>query len=155
MSEPQEDPDNVPQLPSYSSSGAVTPGVHLEGRSAYIEPPKPPSADAPSDSAHIPGPPWGANASHGWTETGRSSAPGHERGGTAEGAEILRRLSLTDEPTQKHNITEQDPRAANPGLSLTGRVISTSFCVPYSIGYNGPGLDWVSSSLLTMSRSIC
>ena len=34
-----------------------------------------------------------------------------------------------------------DPKSAFPGLSLTGSVISATFCVPYALDFNGS--DWV------------
>lgn len=36
---------------------------------------------------------------------------------------------------------DSDPKAAYPNLSLTGAVISATFCVPYALDWNGS--DWV------------
>lgn len=44
---------------------------------------------------------------------------------------------------QKMDATvSKDPKSAFPGLALTGSVISATFCVPYSLAYNGS--NWVS-----------
>lgn len=43
---------------------------------------------------------------------------------------------------QQQNATvDIDPKAAYPNLSLTGAVISATFCVPYALDWNGS--DWV------------
>ena len=48
-----------------------------------------------------------------------------------------------EQPQRKASLTDIDPRAAFPSLSLTGSVISAAFCVPYSLEYR-KGSDWVS-----------
>jgi trehalose 6-phosphate synthase/phosphatase len=38
-------------------------------------------------------------------------------------------------------LADKDPRAAHPGLGLSGRVISANFAIPYRVGYSA-GKDW-------------
>ena len=44
----------------------------------------------------------------------------------------------------------KDPRSAFPGLTLTGSVISATFCVPYSMDYDGQ--DWVRKPVFCRHR---
>jgi hypothetical protein len=55
-------------------------------------------------------------------------------------------MSLSSPGLQrKDSIADADPRAANPGLGLSGGVISATFCIPHSLQLRN-GADWVSSS---------
>lgn len=72
--------------------------------------------------------------------------------GSPSGEELLRRLSLTG--ARPHpDFEDLDPRAAHPGLTLSGNVISATFCVPYKIGYTTTG-EWVGSACRTHKVSI-
>jgi trehalose 6-phosphate synthase/phosphatase len=42
---------------------------------------------------------------------------------------------------EKKELADKDPRAAHPGLNLSGRVLSATFAIPYKVGYS-PGKDW-------------
>jgi trehalose 6-phosphate synthase/phosphatase len=81
----------------------------------------------------------------------------------AEGAksdyEVLRRMSLNT-VGRREALADIDPREAYPNLSLTGSVISATFCVPYELEFR-KGSDWVShktpsspiSSILIVNRN--
>lgn len=59
--------------------------------------------------------------------------------GAQSGADLLRRLSLTETtPPQKFDL---DPQRAYPGLKLSGNIISASICLPYSFQHVVGG-DW-------------
>ncbi|OCK84490.1 glycosyltransferase family 20 protein [Lepidopterella palustris CBS 459.81] len=132
-----------PALHPSITSVPVTPGVHLSGHSAYIEPENSPQdAGLPfDDSRTISGPQWSANSYFAPKDQARSSSPTEAAAGARTGEELLRRLSLVGDPTAKRDFVDLDPRAAHPGLNLSGGVISVTFCVPYHIGFS-PGLDW-------------
>ena len=53
--------------------------------------------------------------------------------------ERLRRLSLVDAERSERPTT--DPRMAYPTLQLSGRIISATFCIPRSLGFES-GQDW-------------
>jgi trehalose 6-phosphate synthase/phosphatase len=108
----------------------VTPGVHQSGgQTEYFENRPSTSSDkAPFDpQGATPGPRWNDNT---YTQAEDQS----------EGISLIRKLAkaslagksdITDDPTQQH-----------PELSLSGRIISATFNVPYSIGFS-PGNEWV------------
>ena len=56
------------------------------------------------------------------------------------GRELLRRLSLVG--TSPQAVPEIDPCEQHPGLRLSGRIISATFCIPYKL-YFQSGSDWV------------
>lgn len=95
--------------------------------------------DAPSYFANLPGV---QTESHGPTDLG--SAP-HPKRRTSSGQELLRRLSLVGNGSPMS--PEVDPRAQHPGLNLSGRLISASFCMPYKL-YFQAGSDWVCDEFL-------
>ncbi|KAF2115452.1 glycosyltransferase family 20-domain-containing protein [Lophiotrema nucula] len=145
---PEPDPhdDAHPALHPSVTSVPVTPGVHLAGGSAYIEPEDTrEKSSLPFDpETATPGPSWNANSYFApkGGEKDRPSSPTEVAKGAKSGEELLRRLSIIPDPSkQKHDLADVDPRAAHPGLNLSGRVISANFTVPYSIGYS-PGNDW-------------
>lgn len=75
-----------------------------------------------------------------------AQSPSEAAEGAKSGHDILRRMSLSSH--QRHvSLIDVDPRAANPSLSLSGSVISATFCIPYSLQYR-KGRDWVSLSSL-------
>ncbi|KAH7349105.1 glycosyltransferase family 20-domain-containing protein [Pyrenochaeta sp. MPI-SDFR-AT-0127] len=122
----------------------VTPGVHLTGKSAYFEEPKAETDNQlPFDpETATPGPSWSAN-SYFATQQGadRAGSPTEVAAGARSGEELLRRLSTVEDPATKNDLADVDPRAAHPGLNLTGRIISATFAVPYSLGHS-PGNEW-------------
>lgn len=71
----------------------------------------------------------------------RRSSVSEAAAGARDGDELLRRLSLTGKQP-KPDLANVDPCAAHPGLSLSGNIISATFCVPYKIGYTTKG-EWV------------
>lgn len=117
----------------------VTPGVHHSGETAYFE--NRPSTTASENRAFdpqgaTPGPRWNPNLYDDATEN-------------SSGVALIRRLakaSLTG------NEANQDPVQQYPNLSLSGRVISATFNVPYSISFS-PGNDWVRRSKMRKMRS--
>ena len=140
----EREPSTHPALHPSVTSIPVTPSVDLAGHSAYIEPESTPQdTSLPFDPARVaPGPQWNANSYFAPKDEARPSSPTEAVAGARTGEELLRRLSLVGDPTSKHDLADVDPRAAHPGLNLSGGVISTTFCVPYTLGYR-PGLDWV------------
>ncbi|OCK96538.1 glycosyltransferase family 20 protein [Cenococcum geophilum 1.58] len=139
----EQEPSTHPALHPSVTSVPVTPGVHLAGHSAYIEPESTPQdTSLPFDPAQVaPGPQWNANSYFAPKDEARPSSPTEAVAGARTGEELLRRLSLVGDPTSKHDLADVDPRAAHPSLNLSGGVISATFCVPYTLGYC-PGLDW-------------
>jgi trehalose 6-phosphate synthase/phosphatase len=71
-----------------------------------------------------------------------AQSPSEAAAGAKSGHEILRQISLSGHQRQA-SLTDVDPRAANPSLSLSGSVISATFCIPHSLQYRR-GRDWVS-----------
>lgn len=62
--------------------------------------------------------------------------------GAKSAQELLHRLSLVDgtRPTASESL----PQDEHPGLHLTGRVISATFCIPYKLGFRSNSDDpWV------------
>lgn len=140
-------PSTHPALLPSVTSVPVTPGVHDAGHSAYFQ------TDGDADSAHTelhfdpeqapPGPYWNANAYFSpQDDDNAATSPSEVAAGARSGEELLRRLSLTGDPNKKPDLADVDPRAAHPSLNLSGGIISATFCVPYSVGYN-PGVEWV------------
>ncbi|ORY13239.1 alpha,alpha-trehalose-phosphate synthase-like protein subunit Tps2 [Clohesyomyces aquaticus] len=138
----QETPEPHPALHPSVTNVPVTPGVHLAGHSAYIEPELAHDTNLPFDPDQVtPGPQWNANSYFAPKEDDRAGSPTEVAAGARTSEELLRRLSKIPDPLAKHDLADVDPRAAHPGLNLSGRVISATFAVPYNIGYN-PGNDW-------------
>ncbi|KAF2640255.1 alpha,alpha-trehalose-phosphate synthase-like protein subunit Tps2 [Massarina eburnea CBS 473.64] len=140
--EPVEASDHPALQPSVTNV-PVTPGVHLAGQSAYIDP----SVKAESTKLAFdpnkatPGPSWNANSYFSPKGEGQLSSPAEVAAGAKSAEELLRRFSLVQEHSFKEDLADVDPRAAHPNLNLSGRVISATFAVPYSIGY-AEGKDW-------------
>lgn len=115
----------------------VTPGVSLTGKSNYLE---------PDDVENLPQPPSRAdNASSNETKPGGAGSKTSYF--TAEPDPIsekdLPKNTGTEHDVDKSNQkTNYDPRAAHPGLNLSGGIISATMCLPYDLGYSG-GNDWV------------
>ncbi|PVH99061.1 glycosyltransferase family 20 protein [Periconia macrospinosa] len=140
--EPVESSDHPALQPSVTNV-PVTPGVHLGGNSAYVDP-----SDENKDTKlpfdpdkTTPGPSWNANSYFTAKDAGQASSPTEAAAGANTGEELLRRFSLAKEPTSKENLADVDPQAAHPDLNLSGRVISATFVVPYKLGYS-KGNDW-------------
>jgi trehalose 6-phosphate synthase/phosphatase len=71
-----------------------------------------------------------------------AQSPTEAAAGARSGHDILRKMSLTGHQRQA-SLSDTDPRAAFPSLSLSGSVISATFCIPHSLQYR-KGRDWVS-----------
>jgi trehalose 6-phosphate synthase/phosphatase len=69
-----------------------------------------------------------------------AQSPSEAAAGAKSGHDILRRMSLVG--SQQDSLSDIDPRAAHPSLSLSGSVISATFCIPYSLHFR-KGFDWV------------
>jgi hypothetical protein len=82
------------------------------------------------------------------TDTQRNEL-GQSRGeaGADSGQDILQRMSLSGGDNGEPSLADTDPRSAFPSLSLSGNVISATFCIPHSLEYR-KGRDWVRKSLL-------
>tara|TARA_R110002003_G_scaffold104_42_gene8573 strand:- start:9493 stop:11955 length:2463 start_codon:yes stop_codon:yes gene_type:complete len=122
----------------------VTPGVHLGGKSAYIEPGDPGSETTlPFDPEKAsPGPSWSANSYFADRQVAdKAGTPTEAAAGAQTEDELLKKLSGTADPATKHDLADVDPRSAHPGLNLSGRIISATFAVPYNLGYS-KGNDW-------------
>lgn len=135
--------DTHPALHPSVTNVPVTPGVHLSGQSAYInpdEPERPVELHFDPDNT-TPGPSWNSNSYFTRKDDGRAGSPTEAAAGAKTGEDLLNRLSLNQEPSSKRDLADVDPRAAHPGLNLSGRVLSANFVVPYTIGYS-PGDDW-------------
>ncbi|KAF2819758.1 hypothetical protein CC86DRAFT_374890 [Ophiobolus disseminans] len=140
--EPQK--SDHPALQPSITNVPVTPGVHLGGKSAYIDP-----SDIESESQlpfdpekASPGPSWNANSYFADKQVAdQAGAATEAAAGARTGAEVQEMLKEIPDPETKHDLADIDPRAAHPGLNLSGRIISATFAVPYSIGYS-QGNDW-------------
>ncbi|KAJ4336102.1 threalose-6-phosphate phosphatase [Didymella glomerata] len=137
--EPQE--SEHPALHPSITNVPVTPGFGLNEE-------KPPARaqnnNLPFDpETASPGPSWGNKGSYFPKQNGddRASSPTEQAAGAHTGEELLKRLSVSSESTKKHDLADVDPRAAHPGLNLSGRLISATFAVPYNLGYS-KGNDW-------------
>jgi trehalose 6-phosphate synthase/phosphatase len=121
----------------------VTPGAHTAGKSAYLEPKDTePDTQLPFDpNSASPGPTWNANWYFSSQNKQQASSPTEAAAGAQSEEELLRRLSIIPDPTFKHDLADVDPRAAHPGLNLSGRIINATFVVPYTIDYS-PGNEW-------------
>jgi trehalose 6-phosphate synthase/phosphatase len=133
-----------PALHPSITSVPVTPGVHLTGKSAYIDP-----SDTDSDSqlpfdpdTASPGPSWSANSYFADKQvTDKAGMSKEAATGAKSGEQVPQKISIIPDGATKHDLADTDPRAAYPGLSLSGRIITATFAVPYNIGYS-KGNDW-------------
>ncbi|CAO2654165.1 Nn.00g108980.m01.CDS01 [Neocucurbitaria sp. VM-36] len=140
--EPRE--SEHPALHPSITNVPVTPGVHLTGKSAYFE-----ESEAEKNNqlpfdpeTATPGPSWSANSYFADQQRAESAAsPAQVAAGARTGEELLRRLSVGTDSATKKDLADVDPRTAHPGLSLSGRIISATFAVPYSISHS-PGNEW-------------
>lgn len=113
-------PEQLPQSPKDASQNQGTNPMKAPGWNAnsYFAP-KPSNSMSSTDQPHSP------------TEMAK---------GAKTGAELLRRLSLVGSVSQPESM-DIDPRAAHPGLRLSGNVISATVCIPYSVGLHLDG-EW-------------
>lgn len=56
--------------------------------------------------------------------------------------EILQGINLKERRAGSKSIGNLDPKAANPSLGLSGRIISAAFCIPYLLQHR-EGQEWV------------
>jgi trehalose 6-phosphate synthase/phosphatase len=133
-----------------SKAVPVTPGVHTAGHSAYFEA-KREAGEADQQHVHYddvsPGPNWNANTYHApKNEEASDASPGLAATDAKSAEEAIRKLNMAGSAdAAKKDLTDVDPRAAHPGLGLSGHIISATFVVPYSIGF-APDKEWVSLS---------
>jgi trehalose 6-phosphate synthase/phosphatase len=141
--EPRE--SDHPALHPSITSVPVTPGVHLTGASAYIDPGQAGGDNQlPFDPDKVsPGPSWSANSYFADKQqvAGKAGATAEAAAGAGSEEEVQKKLEPVPDPESKHDLVDVDPRAAHPGLNLSGRIISATFAVPYNIGYS-KGNDW-------------
>ncbi|KAH9861869.1 hypothetical protein J1614_011622 [Plenodomus biglobosus] len=121
----------------------VTPGVHLGGGSAYFE-----DRGANDDNqlpfdpeTATPGPSWSANSYFANEQRATAGTPTEAGAGARTEEELSEKLSEMPDPNSKKDLADVDPRAAHPGLNLSGGVISATFAIPYTLGFS-PGNDW-------------
>ncbi len=77
-----------------------------------------------------------------------AQSPSEAASGAKTYHEVLRRMSLSKPGINRReslSLSEIDPRAAYPGVSLSGGIISATFCIPHSLKFR-KGADWVSIS---------
>lgn len=72
-----------------------------------------------------------------------AESPSEAAAGSKSGHDILRRMSLSSSQ-RRDSLSDIDPRQANPTLSLSGGIISATFCIPHSLTYR-KGSAWVCS----------
>jgi trehalose 6-phosphate synthase/phosphatase len=113
-----------PGLQSSVTEVPVTPGIHFSTYTSESSPSSYFSQDVNSAEGQM------------------AQSPSEAAAGAKSGHDILRRMSLVG--SQQDLLSDTDPRAANPSLSLSGSVISATFCIPHSLHYR-KGYDWVSS----------
>jgi trehalose 6-phosphate synthase/phosphatase len=121
----------------------VTPGVHLSGKTAYFD-----EGEAKDEhklpfdpETATPGPSWSANSYFANQQREESGAQTEKGAGAQTEEDLGKKTSDIPDPASKHDLVDVDPRAAHPGLNLSGRIISATFAIPYSIGYS-KGNDW-------------
>ncbi|CBY01913.1 similar to alpha,alpha-trehalose-phosphate synthase subunit Tps2 [Plenodomus lingam JN3] len=121
----------------------VTPGVHLDGGSAYFENPATNhDNNLPFDpETATPGPSWNANSYFSNQQRATADAPTEASAGARTEGELSEKLGSVPIFNGKKDLADTDPRAAHPGLNLSGGVISATFAIPYSLGFS-PGNDW-------------
>ncbi|KAF1848554.1 glycosyltransferase family 20 protein [Cucurbitaria berberidis CBS 394.84] len=140
--EPRE--SEHPALHPSITNVPVTPGVHLTGKSAYFEDSQAEkNSELPFDpDTATPGPSWSANSYFAdQQKAGSAPSTAEAAAGARTGEELLRRPSVDTDAATKKDLADVDPRAAHPGLNLSGRIISATFAIPYSIGHS-PGNEW-------------
>ncbi|TVY67386.1 Trehalose-phosphatase [Lachnellula suecica] len=103
----------------------VTPGIHLN------------EYDGASDPSYF--------SINSPTRSAMAQSPSDAASGATSNADILRRISLTSGMQRRDSLFDVDPRAANPSLSLSGGIISATFCIPHSLSYR-KGTNWGLSS---------
>lgn len=103
----------------------------------------PSSSEVPSYFASLPG------AQDEPTDLPGIASPVQAARKASSGMELLRRLSLTSESA---TLPQIDPRMEHPGLNLSGRVISATFCIPYKLNFQS-GSDWVCGDGASISKT--
>jgi trehalose 6-phosphate synthase/phosphatase len=143
--EPRE--SEHPALHPSITNVPVTPGVHLTGKSAYFDPSETEGDNQlPFDPDKAsPGPSWSANSYFADKQVADKAAGTPTATEAAVDAkpedEPLQKLNIIPDAETKHDLADVDPRAAHPKLSLSGRIISATFAIPYNVGYS-KGNDW-------------
>jgi len=127
-----------PALHPDITSVPVTPGDHPDGSAYFENPAAHRSTELPFDpETATPGPSWSANSY--FANQQRASAATSTSPRTDE--ELAEKRSGLSDTTRNRDLADVDPRAAHPGLNLSGGIISATFAIPYSLDYS-PGNDW-------------
>ena len=127
--------DIHPALSSSNTTVPVTPGVDLAGGSSYVHSPE-------SLSTRTSQPQWNSNSYFAPDATTIApDSPTRAAAGSRSSGELLRRLSLID--GVRPHISLADPCLTYPSLNLSGGIISATFCMPHTLGFE-TGHDWVS-----------
>ncbi|OJJ43360.1 hypothetical protein ASPZODRAFT_19446 [Penicilliopsis zonata CBS 506.65] len=114
---------------AYTKASNVTPGMSTGTQD-------PASSDAPSYFSQIPG---SSGSQTPLDDQTSPASPAEAAKNASSGPELLRRLSLVGAVTPV--LPEVDSREEYPGLSLSGRIISAAFCIPYKVQHQ-PESDW-------------
>lgn len=131
-SKPPHSESTHPALQPSVTNVPVTPGIHTE---TYQHPDV---GSAHSDTSQFYFSPEASKLSETMVEPPSPIEVPEE-----SGIDILRRMS-TSSHHRSGSIVETDPRTAYPSLSLSGSIISATFCIPHSLLYR-KGSDWVSA----------
>ena len=124
-----------PALSPSNTTIPVTPDVSDRGSLSYVQ--SPAQILEPHRQAQ-----WNCNSYFVPNEWGEiPDSPARVATGARTSGELLRRLSLVD--SDRPAIHEVDPRTAFPSLNLSGGIISATFCIPHSVGFQS-GQEWVS-----------
>lgn len=131
-----------PALHPDITSVPVTPGDHLDGSAYFEDPAGNRNTELPFDpETATPGPSWSANSYFANQQRASAGTPTEAGAGAQTGEELAEKQSGTLDAISKKDLADVDPRAAHPGLNLSGGIISATFAIPYSLGYS-PGNDW-------------
>ncbi|OKL63458.1 hypothetical protein UA08_02071 [Talaromyces atroroseus] len=149
MAYQQGAPDRIP--PNQPQPAIVGPGLSTLGEAAYVqasmatpaisgqEKPRAPREGESSASyfSELPGTTTATKDAY----VNSPLSPSDAASGVTSGPELLRRLSLVGDAHLTPATPVTDPRADHPGLHLTGRLISASFCIPFKVSHQA-GSDW-------------
>jgi hypothetical protein len=81
-----------------------------------------------------------------------AQSPSEAAAGAKTDEDVLQRLSLANASAPEPAV-EADPRVANPSLSLSGSVISATFCIPHILEHR-KGADWVGTMFYCKTSSL-
>ncbi|KAH8688850.1 putative alpha,alpha-trehalose-phosphate synthase subunit Tps2 [Talaromyces proteolyticus] len=120
---------------AYKKASIVTPAVVADGNSHKTDDKVNSSASYFSD---VPGTA-GKTKKDAYVKS--PASPADAVSGASSGTELLRRLSLIGGAHLTPATPVTDAMADHPGLQLTGRIISATFCIPYKVAHQSDG-NW-------------